>query len=69
MKLEYKAYDTTILKIHTHTHTQVTQVYFLSGGRDFTLNTAEMFSFGPNLTRAKKPGPLLLVYFMATPIT
>ncbi len=31
---------------------------------DFTCNSAEMFSFGPNPTRAKKPGPLLLVYFM-----
>jgi hypothetical protein len=37
-----------------HTHTQVTSVYFKSGGEDFTHNTAEMFSFGPNPTRAKK---------------
>jgi hypothetical protein len=36
-------------------------------GVDFTYNTAEMFSFGPNPTRAKKPGPLLLVSFMLYP--
>ncbi len=28
---------------------------------DFTCNTAKMFSFGPNPTIEKKPGPLLLV--------
>ncbi len=27
-------------------------------------SAAEMFSFDPNPTTAKKPGPLLLVYFM-----
>ncbi len=27
-------------------------------------DAAEMFSFDPNPTRAKKPGPFLLVYFM-----
>jgi hypothetical protein len=29
-------------------------------------NAAKMFSFDPNPTRTKKPGPLLLVYFMDT---
>ncbi len=38
----------------TQTHTQVTSVYFKSVGEDFTHNTTEMFSFGPNPTRAKK---------------
>ncbi len=39
-----------------HTHTQVTYVNFKSGGGggDFTCNAAEMFSFGPSPTRAKK---------------
>ncbi len=31
---------------------------------DFMCNTGKMFFFGPNPTREKKRGPLLLVYFM-----
>ncbi len=51
------------------THTHRWRKYILRGeGRDFTCNTAEMFSFGPNPTRAKKPSPLLLVYFMTTSV-
>jgi hypothetical protein len=35
------------------------------GGGDFKINAADIFFFDPIPTRAKKPGPLLLVYFMA----
>jgi hypothetical protein len=35
------------------THAQVTSVYLRVEGVDFTYNTAEMCSFGPNPTRAK----------------
>jgi hypothetical protein len=49
-------------RLHTHKwHKYILRVE----GVDITYNTAEMFSFGPNPKRAKKPGPLLLVYFMS----
>jgi hypothetical protein len=56
------------LKVPPPPHTQTSDVvYYLRAEGGFTCNTAEMFFFGPNPpnpTRAKKPGHLLLVYFM-----
>jgi hypothetical protein len=50
---------------HTHTENCVCDVSICkSGGGDFIRNAAKMFSFDPIPTRTKKPGPLLLVYFM-----
>ncbi len=37
-----------------HTHTSDVSIFWEWRGRDFTHNTAEMFSFGPSPTRAKK---------------
>ncbi len=54
-QLETISHDRIYLKVPPPTHTHIWRKYILRVERvDFTCNTAEMFSFGPNQTRAKK---------------
>ncbi len=49
----YPMTESTLVPPHTHTH-KWRIIFWEQRGVDFTCNTAEMFSFGPNPTRAKK---------------